>query len=320
MKTVGVFRYGEPEALEVVDLPIPEVGPGQIRVRVHAAAVNPADVLLRRGYTDQFLAGRLPLPYRPGMDAAGVVDAIGPDAATDLQVGDRVMAVVIPIDPSGGAYAEYIVLDARQVVRAPAGTTHAEAATLPMNGLTARRALDVLGLAPGDWIAVTGAAGAVGGYAVQLAKADGLRVVADAAPADEELVRSLGADRIVGRGPGVAERIREVVPGGVEAVVDAAVMGPETLPAVRPGGQIALVRSEGEPGTSPLGEPEYVTVRNVYVPEYRYASDKLDALRALAEEGRISLRVADEFPADQAAEAHRRIEAGGVRGRLVLLF
>ncbi|MEV7994860.1 NADP-dependent oxidoreductase [Streptomyces sp. NPDC086077] len=320
MKAVGVFHYGEPDVLEVVDIPIPEVGSGQIRVRVHAAAVNPSDVLLRRGYTDPMLAGRLDPPYRPGMDAAGVVDEIGPDTDTDLQVGDRVMAVVIPIDPSGGAYAQYIVLDARQVVRAPAGSSHAEAATLPMNGLTARLALDVLGLAPGDWIAVTGAAGALGGYTVQLAKADGLHVVADAAPADEELVRSLGADRIVSRGPDVAARIREVVPDGVAAVVDAAVLGPKALPAIRPGGQIALARSEGEPGTTPLGATGDVSVRDVFVPEYRYAHDKLDALRVLAEEGRLSLRVAGEYPADQAADAHRRFEAGGVRGRLVLKF
>lgn len=320
MKAVGVFRYGGPEVLEVVDLPVPEVGPGQIRIRVHAASVNPSDILLRTGFTDSMLAGRLTPPYRPGMDAAGVVDAIAPDAATDLHVGDRVMAIVIPIDPSGGAYAEYVVVDARQVVRAPAGTTHAEAATLPMNGLTARLALDVLDLAPGGWIAVTGAAGALGGYTVQLAKADGLSVVADAAPADEELVRSLGADKVVGRGPDVADRFREVVPQGVEAVVDAAVMGPQVLGAIRPGGQLALARSVGEPGTVPLGDTGDVIVRNVFVPEYRYAHDKLDVLRVLTEQGRITLRVAGEYPADQAADAHRRFEGGGVRGRLVLTF
>ncbi|GGK30769.1 zinc-binding alcohol dehydrogenase [Streptomyces camponoticapitis] len=320
MKAVGVYHYGEPEVLEVVDLPVPEVGPGQIRVRVYAAAVNPSDVLLRQGCIDPMLAGRLTPPYRPGMDVGGVVDAIGPDTVSDLRIGDRVMAMVIPIDPSGGAYAQFIVLDARQIVRAPAGTTHAEAASLPTNGLTARLALDLLSMAPGEWIAVTGAAGAVGGYAVELAKTDELRVVADAAPTDEDLVRSLGADRIVTRGPGVTERIREVVPGGVGAVVDAALMGPGVLPAIRPGGQIALVRSQGEPGTTSLGEHKEVTVRNVFVPEYRYAEDKLDSLRVLAEEGRISLRVAEKFPADQAAEAHRRLEAGGVRGRLILDF
>ncbi|TXS32960.1 NADP-dependent oxidoreductase [Streptomyces sp. gb1(2016)] len=320
MKVVGVFQYGGPDALEAVDVPVPEVGPGHIRLRVHAAAVNPSDVLLRKGFTDPYLSDQLTPPYRPGMDAAGIVDEIGPDTTTDLKVGDRVMAMVIPIDPSGGAYAEYVVLDARQVVKAPVGTTHVEASTLPMNGLTARHAIDVLGLTEGDWIAVTGAAGAVGGYAIQLAKADGLRVVADAGPADEELVRSLGADEVVARGEGVAERFLQVVPGGVEAVVDAALMGGEVVGAIRPGGQLAVVRGDGEPGTSSLGELGNVKVKNVFVPEYRFATDKLDALRVLAEEGRLSLRVAQEYPADQAAEAHRRIEAGGVRGRLVLRF
>ncbi|MFF2102302.1 NADP-dependent oxidoreductase [Streptomyces sp. NPDC058202] len=320
MKAVGVFNYGAPEALEVAEVPLPETGPGQIRIRVRAAAVNPSDVLLRMGFTDAWLSESLKRPYRPGMDAAGVVDEIGPETVTDLQIGDRVMAMVVPIDASGGAYAQYIVLDARQVVRAPADTTHAEAATLPMNGLTARRALDVLNLAPGDWVAVTGAAGAVGGYAVQLAKADGLHVVADAAPADEELVRSLGADRIVARGPGIADRIREVVPEGVAALVDAAVMGAQALPAIRAGGEIAVVRSEGEAGIAPLGDLGDVTVREVFVPDYRFASDKLDALREGVEKGQVSLRVADEFPAERAPEAHRRLEAGGVRGRLVLTF
>ncbi|MFG2452820.1 NADP-dependent oxidoreductase [Streptomyces sp. NPDC048512] len=320
MKAVGVFNYGAPEALEVADVPLPEAEAGHIRVRVHAAAVNPSDVLLRMGFTDAWLSESLTRPYRPGMDAAGVVDAIGPDTDTDLKVGDRVMAMVVPIDPSGGAYAQYIVLDARQVVRAPANATFAEAATLPMNGLTARRALDMLNVAPGDWIAVTGAAGAVGGYAVQLAKADGLHVVADAAPADEELVRSLGADRIVARGPGIAQRIRDVLPEGVNAVVDAAVMGAQAVPAIRAGGEIAVVRSESEAGIEPLGDLGDVTVREVFVPEYRYAGDKLDGLRVLAEKGQLSLRVADEMPGERAAEAHRRLEAGGVRGRLVLTF
>ncbi|XMA39966.1 NADP-dependent oxidoreductase [Streptomyces albogriseolus] len=320
MKAVGVFHYGGPEALETVDLPVPEVGPGQIRLRVHAAGVSPADALLRAGDTDKHLSDTLVRPYRPGMDAAGVVDAIGPGTDTSLRVGDRAMAMVVPIDPSGGAYAEYIVLDARQVAKAPAGSSHAEAATLPMNGLTARRALDVLDLAPGEWVAVTGAAGTVGGYAVQLAKADGLRVAADASPRDEELVRSLGADHVVARGPGFADGVRAAVGGGVAAVVDAALMGAAVLPALRSGGQIAVLRGDDERGASPLGEVTGVTVRSVFVPEYRFATDKLDALRALAEDGKVTLRVADEMPAEQATQAHRRMEAGGVRGRLVLTF
>ena len=321
MRAVGVTRYGGPEVLELVEIPRPDTGPGKIRVRVHAATVNPGDTLLRIGDLDEVLrAGPLYPPYRPGMEAAGVVDEIEPGAATDLAVGDRVMTVVMPIDSTGGAYAEYLVVDTDQVTRAPAGSTHSEAATLPMNGLTARLALDVLALEPGETVAVTGAAGAVGGYAIQLAKADGLRVIADAAESDEALVAALGADQIVARGPGVGERIRRWWPGGVAAVVDAALQGREVVPALRAGGQIAAVRGWELPDPAALGADHHITVREVFVPEYTHAHDKLDELRKLAEDGSLTLRVARTYPAHQAAEAHRALEAGGIRGRLVLTF
>jgi NADPH:quinone reductase-like Zn-dependent oxidoreductase len=316
-----VTEYGGPDVLRQIDTEEPHAGGGQVRIRVHAATVNPADVLFRLGDIDEALrAGPLTPPHRPGMEAAGILDEIGPGTHTDLSVGDRVMAVVMPIDSSGGAYAEYLVADADQVTRAPAGTSHAEAATLPMNGLTARRALDVLNLAPGDTVAVTGAAGAVGGYAVQLAKVDGLRVIADAAPADRELVATLGADQIVTRGTDVGQRIRHAHPEGVAAVIDAALQGNEVLPALRDGGQIAIVRRPGERGTSPIRPERGITIRDVWVPDYTHATDKLEALRTLAEAGRLTLRVARILPAADAAEAHRILEKGGVRGRLVLTF
>ena len=145
-----VTEYGGPEVLRQVEVEEPHAGAGRVRIRVHAATVNPADVLLRIGDTDDALrASTLSSPYRPGMEVAGLVDEIGPDTRTDVNIGDRVMAIVMPIADSGGAYAEYVVVDADQVTAAPAGSSHAEAATLPMNGLTARRALDVLNLTPG---------------------------------------------------------------------------------------------------------------------------------------------------------------------------
>lgn len=321
MDAVVVSEYGGPEVLRQVDIEEPHAGPGRLRIRVHAATVNPADVLLRVGDIDDALrASTLSPPYRPGMEAAGIVDEIGPGTSTDLAIGDRVMAIMMPIDDSGGAYAEYVVVDADQVTTAPAGSSHAEAATLPMNGLTARRALDVLNLPPGATLAVTGAAGAVGGYVVQLAKNDGLRVIADAAPADERLVASLGADEIVSRGTDVAESIRRLHPDGVAAVVDAALQGDEVLPALRDGGQIAIVRRDGERGTSELHPERGITIRDVWVPDYTHATDKLDNLRVLAEQGKVTLRVARTFPAAEAAAAHRALERGGVRGRLVLTF
>lgn len=321
MRAIVVTEYGGPEVLRQVDVDEPHAGPGRLRIRVHAATVNPADVLLRIGDIDDALrASTVSPPYRPGMEVAGVVDEIGPDTSTDVRIGDRVMAIMMPIDDSGGAYAEYVVVDADQVTAAPAGSSHAEAATLPMNGLTARRALDVLNLSPGQTVAVTGAAGAVGGYVVQLAKNDGLRVVADAGPSDEQLVSDLGADEIVSRGHAVGERIRRLHPGGVDAVVDAALQGDEVLPALRDGGQIAIVRRPGERGTSMLHLERGIDVRDVWVPDYTHATDKLDNLRMLAEQGKLALRVAQTFPAAEAAVAHRAIERGGVRGRLVLTF
>jgi NADPH2:quinone reductase len=321
MRAVGVTEYGGPDVLELVELPRPSAGPGQIRIRVHAATVNPGDTLLRIGDLDEVLRnGPLKPPYVPGMEAAGVIDQIGPCTQTQLQVGDRVMAVLMPIDATGGAYAEYLVVDADQAARAPAGTTHAEAATLPMNGLTARLALDVLNVPPEETIAVTGSAGAVGGYAIQLAKLDGLRVIADAAASDETLVATLGADQIVARGPDVGQRIRQWWPDGVAAVVDGSLQGPAVVPAIRDGGQIAAVRGWELHGSSGLGEDRGITVRDVFVPEYIHRSDKLDELRLLTEEGKLTLRVARTYPAAEAAEAHRALEAGGVRGRLVLTF
>ncbi|WP_326570081.1 NADP-dependent oxidoreductase [Actinacidiphila glaucinigra] len=319
MKTVGVSQFGGPEALRVFEVPEPHAGPGQVRIRVHAATVNPGDRYLRNGA----LGPTSPAPpYVPGMEAAGVLDEIGSDVETDLRLGDRVMAMADPRGPLGGAYAQYVVLPAAQVARAPQGTTHAEAATLPMNGLTARLAVDLTGLSRGQTLAVTGAAGAVGGYVTQMAKADGLTVVADASQADEELVRSFGADIVVPRGADVAQHILRAVPAGVAGLVDAAVIGSAVVaPAVHDGGVIVTVLGEGSRAVSPEEmRRRSLRMHMAFVPDYLGDRSRLDDLRELTEAGRLTLRVASTFPPERAAEAHRQMEAGGVRGRLVLEF
>ena len=312
MRAVGVTEWGGPDVLQVLDLPTPEAGPGQVRIRVYAAAVNPTDTLLRDGSRAEALRD-VPPPFVLGMDAAGVLEQIGPDVQTTLQVGDPVMAIVLPAG-AHGAYAEQIVVPAESVVRAPQGASHAEAASLLMNAVTVRAALDALDLQPGQLLAVTGAAGAVGGFAVELAKADGLRVVADASPADEKLVTSLGADVVVPRGDDFGAQVRAVAPEGADAVIDAALLDHLAFPAVRDGGRVATVR--GFQGTQERG----TTCHPVLVRSYAREQAKLDQLRQQAEDGQLTLRVAAVLPADQAAEAHRRLEAGGVRGRLVLEF
>lgn len=312
MRAVGLFTHGGPEILQVVDLPEVHAGPGEVRIRVHAATINPTDMAVRNGArAEQQKAD--PPPYVPGMEVAGILDEIGDGVPDRLKLGDAVMAIVVP-KGSQGAYREQIVLDARSVVRAPVGKTHAEAATLPMNGLTARQSLDLLKLSPGQVLAVTGAAGAYGGYVMQLAKAEGLTVIADAAEKDETLVASLGADIVVRRGDDVASRFRAHFPDGVDGLADGAVLNELVIPAVRDGGAFTSVRGF-------LGAPQRdirftATLVRSYVQEW----EKLDRLRQQVEEGVITLRVAETYPPEKTAEAHRRFEAGGTRGRLVIQF
>lgn len=312
MQGIGVMEFGGPEVLQVVDLPEVHAGAGEVRIRVHAATVNPTDTSLRDGTRAEAMR-KNPPPYVPGMDIAGVVDEIGTDTVTELAVGDAVMGMVIP-NASHGAYRQSIVLANDSIVRAPAGTTHVEAATLPMNGLTARQSLDQLALQAGQTVAVTGAAGCYGGYVVQLAKADGLRVIADASSADEQLVRDLGADIVVPRGDDIAAQIRKVAPDGVDGLADGAVQNELAVGAVRDGGGFASVRGWG--GT---GERE-IEFHATMVRDYDHRVDLLDRLRRQTEDGLITLRVAATYTPEQAAEAHRRLEAGGTRGRCVIEF
>jgi NADPH:quinone reductase-like Zn-dependent oxidoreductase len=311
MRAAGVTEFGGPEALHLVEVPAEPLGAGEVRLRVAAATVNPTDTYARAGAYAERDPVKQP-PWVPGMDVAGEVVEVG-EGVGHVAPGDAVMGIVVPTGAHGG-YREDLVLPGDSVVRAPAGTDAVAASTLPMNGLTARLALDHLALRPGQVLAVTGAAGAFGGYVVQLAKADGLTVVADASEADEELVRSLGADLVVRRGDDVADRIREHYADGVDGLADGAVQDALVLPAVKDGGAVATVRGYRGDGTRDL-RVFPTLVRSV-------AQDRaaLEKLRQQAEDGVVTLRVARSFPAEQAADAHRLLEAGGVRGRLVLTF
>jgi NADPH2:quinone reductase len=318
MRAAGVITFGGPEALHLIDVPEVHAGPGEVRIAVRAAAVNPTDTYARNGAYASRPGAPQEMPWVPGMDVAGVVDEVGPDGDGRLAVGDRVMAIVLPSGSHGG-YREQIALPAASVVSVPAGADFPAAASLPMNGLTARLALDRMALQPGDVLAVTGAAGSFGGYVVQLAKVDGLTVVADASETDVDLVRSLGADVVLPRGAGFAAAVRERFPDGVDGLADGSVQGAQVLPAVRDAGVVTTVRGyRGEDADTELARG--VRVLPVMVRDYGHATAALDRLRQQAEAGQVTLRVADVLPAADAAEAHRRLEAGGVRGRLVLDF
>lgn len=309
MKAIAFQTPGDPNVLEIVDLPDPVLAEGEVLIRVQAAAVSPTDTMRRAGLRTQADEG----PYVVGMDVAGIIEAMDDHAHTDLKLGDKVMAIVVP-DGSHGAYAQRVAVPAASVARMPENATFAEAATLPMNGLTARLALDTLDLPEGSTLAVTGAAGTLGGYVIQLAKADGLIVIADTSEDDDELVQSFGADMVKLRGRSFPADVREEFPDGVDAVVDAAVMEDEIVPAVKAGGTVITIR--GAKGERDRG----VTLKAIWVTTYATEQAKLDELRVQAEQGVLTLRVAEVLQMDQAVEAHRRMEAGGVRGRIVLEF
>jgi NADPH2:quinone reductase len=309
-RAVGIHQPGGHEVVTLIDRPVREPGVNEVRIAVAAAGVNPTDSALReRG------GGELPAPWTPGMDAAGTVESVG-GGVQHLAVGDQVMAAVSPRRPDGGAQCELIVVPAASVVPVPDGASLQQAATLPMNGLTALRGLELLGLEEGETLAVTGGAGILASYVIALAHERGLRVLADARPEDEQLVRSFGADVVLARSDDFAGAVRAVEPEGVAGVYDTALLGREAFGAIRDGGRLVVVRGWDESAATERG----IEVHPVWVREVLERTEWLEQLRELASAGRLPLRVAGEYPPEQAHEAQRVMDAGGVRGRLLISF
>ncbi|MGI8332596.1 NADP-dependent oxidoreductase [Actinomadura scrupuli] len=309
MRSIIVRRFGGPEVIDVADVPVPEPARGQLRIRVAASSVNPIDLSARAGRLTE--AGLMAPAPRLGLgwDVAGRVDAVGPGvrrfAAGDAVVGLRDLL------SAPGAHAEQVVLDEAAVAPAPTSVPLAQAATLPLNGLTADRALALAGLRRGQILLVTGAAGGVGGFVLELAAIRGLRTIALARPGDEDLVRELGAAEVVTSAEHLGAEVRDLVPGGADAVIDAAVLGIRAHDALRGGGTfVALV--------APFAPPPIRGTR-VVVQEVVADGARLTELAALAHAGLLTLRVARTLPLEEAAAAHTLLEHGGLRGRVVLL-
>ncbi|EPD55711.1 NADP-dependent oxidoreductase [Streptomyces sp. HGB0020] len=295
MRAAVVRTFGGPETVEIVEAEVPEPGARQMRIKVAAAALNPVDAGVRGGF---FGGAGKQIGF--GWDVAGTVDATG--VATAWSAGDEVVALDPGMVRPLGTHAEYVVVEADAVAKAPATVDAVHASTLPLNALTAEQALDLLELTEGQSLLVTGAAGAVGGFAIQLAVHRGLLVTGLAREGDEELVRSLGAAHFAS---GDADL------GTYDAVLDAANLGEAALEWVRDGGAFVGVR--------PGGHPE--SVRGVRTTAVAVTADgaRLAKLAGLVDEGVLTLRVAETYSLDDAAKAHARLDAGGVRGRLVLI-
>ena len=309
MRAVGIVEPGGPEVVQLIDRQVREAGANEVRIAVRAAAVNPTDIGLRTVGD-----ANTPPPWTPGMDAAGTIESVG-SGVEGLRPGQQVMAAVTPRRPEGGAQAELIVVPAASTVPAPDVVTLEQAATLPMNGLTAMRGLELLRLGAGETLLVSGGAGLLASYVIPLAKRQGLRVIADAAPADEQLVRSFGADEVVARGDGMPAAVRELAADGVAALFDTALLERSAFGAIRDGGAIAVVRGWDD-GDIERG----IDVRPVWVREVLQRTDWLHELRELASDGALKLRIAGEYPPERAADAQRAMEAGGLRGRALIVF
>ena len=298
MKAVRFSEFGGPEVLQIAELPDPRPGPGQVRIAVRAAGVNPSDWKKREGLMDG------DLPQTMGHEAAGVVDELG-EGVAGVAIGDRVFG----FSAEGAAQAELAVLSHYAPI--PPSLDFAGAAALPAAIETATRALDQLGVGGGSTLLINGASGSVGSAAVQLAVVRGARVIGTAGPGNHEYLRSLGAEPVA-YGEGLAERVRALVPGGVDLALDVAGSGvlPELIELAGGAEHVLTVADFG--GARAHG--------------VRFSSgDAGRALHALAEigelieSGRFSLPVARTFPLADVAEAHRVGERGHPRGKLVLL-
>jgi NADPH:quinone reductase-like Zn-dependent oxidoreductase len=298
MKAVRFSRFGGPEVLEVVDLPDPHAGPGQIRIAVRAAGVNPSDWKKRQGLMDP------ELPQTLGYEAAGVVNEVG-EGVADVVAGDRVFG----LSAEGAAQAELAVLSFYAPV--PASLDFPGAAALPAAIETATRALDQLGAGSGSTLLINGASGSVGSAAVQLAVARGARVIGTASLANHDYLRSLGAEPVA-YGEGMDGRVRALAPDGVGLALDVAGSGvlPELIELAGGTGHVITIADFAGAREHGVRFSSGDAGRAVHA---------LGEIGELIESGRFSIPVARTFLLADVAEAHRAGEQGRVRGKLVLL-
>jgi NADPH:quinone reductase len=306
MRAIQLDKYGG--LVRPVERPEPEPGPAQVRVRLHAATVNPVDWLTASGALAA-MTPHLSPPFVLGWDAVGEIDAVGGDTA--FTVGQQVAAMSLWFERGAGTWAESVVLDAAGIAPLPDGVDPVQAATIPLNGQTARQALDLVAPQAGQELLVTGASGAVGGFAVQLAAVRGVRVVAVASHGDEERVRALGAAEVLPRVDDLVAAVRAARPDGVDSVLDAVPVGPQLIGAVRDGGTFVTVLDPATPPTERGIRVDKVSCR----PDAGQLAELLEALAS----GRLTTAVAQHVPLVDAAKALELATGGGLRGKIVLV-
>ncbi|MFD0312813.1 NADP-dependent oxidoreductase [Streptomyces flavalbus] len=310
MKALVARSYGPLEELSTVDLPTPVPGPGQLLVRMEAAALNAVDKVLVTGA----MRDAIPVthPFVPGVDISGTVEAVG-TAVTRFRPGDPVIAWN---SVASGALAEYALInDAPSAARRPAELTPAQGAALPTGALTAAALLELVDAPQGSGVLIVGAAGGVGSYTVQLAKQAGLTVVATGRAGDEAFLSGLGAHHVLDyRAVDIVEETRRLLPGGADVVIDLANAGPglaATAAAARPGGRLV----------SPLGgPPSFDREVTALYGGTRATEGRLAALAAQAAKGELSIPIDSSYPFAEARQALIDFGARHVQGKITVTF
>ncbi|MEU8193021.1 NADP-dependent oxidoreductase [Microbispora amethystogenes] len=302
-RTVVFSAYGGPEVLRVADVEPGEPGPGEIRVHVRAAGVQPFDALFRSGQARSYIPATF--PQRLGNEFAGVVDAVG-EGVGGVAAGDEVVGWAML-----ASYAEHVVVPADQVAAKPAAMPWPEAGVLSASGQTAATALERLRVGAGDTLLVHAAAGGVGTFAVQIARAAGAAVVGTASERNHAYLRELGVIPVT-YGDGLAGRVRDAAPGGVDAALDAA----GTVEALEVSAELVADRTRVgtiayQPAADRIGVQRLSTERS---------TARLAGLVALWEKGELRVRIQEAVPVEEAARAHRMVESGHVTGKVVLVF
>lgn len=297
-RLVAYHQYGGPEVLQVERGEIPAPGPGEVRVRVAACGLNPVDTKLRAGRSRM----QLPLPVRVGREFSGWVEALGP-GVDGVVLGHRVFGAL-----TQGCAAEHLVAPVAALTRVPEGVDLVRAAGLSLAGQTAWDSLASQSLDCGDTIVVSAAAGGVGGILAQLAVSRGVRVIGTASVTNHDWLRARGIEPLT-YGPGLAERLAALIPGGIAAVFDQA--GPETIEAV-----LALGVPADHINTIAT-DPSVYGVRQVGRGPVHPPT--LDALAALVADGTIDLPIEATYSLEEVRAAFEHLERRHLRGKVVLV-
>ena len=305
MRAVCYDHFGGPEVLILGDLPEPKVGPDSVLVRVAAAGVNPVDIGIREGQLDGLFDAHFPVV--PGWDLAGEVVRSGPAASTHA-VGDRVVGYARLDSIGPGTCAELVAVPERVLAPAPTSVPLTTAAALPLAGLTALQLVRAVGVGQGDTVLVHGAAGGVGQMTVQLAVLAGARVIGTASMGNHEHLRGLGAEPVE-YGAGLADAVRALAPAGIDIALD--LHGGDALEVsqalLAPGGELGSI-IDAQDVLARGGAYVFVTPSPVDLAE----------LAALVDAGRLAIDIAQVFPLEQTADAHRLVAGGHVRGKVVV--